>query len=123
MTEPLGLAQVEAKILELTDLLERCTHAQRERWEAEAAADAKYDIAFAQAFLQAKEGALPGQEKPDSDMTAKQRATVVTATLLSERNSAHALLESAREAARNYRAAMDGLRSINSNVRSLTVAT
>lgn len=122
MTEPLGLAQVEAKILLLTDLLERCTMAQKQRWEDEQADDAEYDIAFAQAFLQAKEGVLPGQEKPDSDMTAKQRATVVTAEKLRARNSSHALLESAREAARNYRAALDGLRSINTNVRELTAA-
>ena len=120
MSEPLGLAQVEAKILELVDLLEHCTHAQRERWEADAEADRAYDVAFAQAFLQAKEGVLPGQEKPDSDQTAKHRATVLTADLLSERNAAHALLESAREAGRNYLAALDGLRSINTNVRELT---
>lgn len=119
---PIALADVEAKILEMVDLLERATHAQRDRWEADAAADHAYDVAFAQAFLQAKEGVLPGQEKPDSDGTAKMRATVLTADLLSARNAAHALLESAREAARNYRAALDGLRSINTNVRELTVA-
>jgi hypothetical protein len=120
MTEPIALAQVEERILDLTRLLEACTQAQKARWEADAAADAAYDIAFAQAFLQAKEGVLPGQEKADSDQTAKMRATVLTSSLLSERNSAHALLESAREAARNYRAALDGLRSINANVRELT---
>lgn len=120
MTEILGLAQVEHKILELIDLLERCTHAQKGRWEQDAQADAEYDIAFAQAFLQAKEGALPGQEKGDSDLTAKQRATLVTGDLLTRRNAAHALLESAREAGRNYRAALEGLRSINTNVRELT---
>jgi hypothetical protein len=42
---------------------------------------------------------------------------------LTRRNAAHAVLESAREAARNYRASLDGLRSINTNVRSLTVAS
>lgn len=122
MDEPISLAHVEQKILELTDLLERCTHAQRDRWEADGEADAEYDIAFAQAFLQAKEGVLAGQEKPDSDQTAKHRATLLCADKLRTRNSTHALLESAREAARNYRAALDGLRSINTNVRSLTVA-
>jgi hypothetical protein len=120
--EPMGLAQVEAKIVELVRLLEQCTLAQRERWEADGAADAAYDIAFAQAYLQAKEGALPGQEKGDSDLTAKHRATLVCSEALSRKNSAHALLESAREAARNYRAALDGLRSINTNVRELTSA-
>lgn len=116
----MGLAQVEAKILELIDLLERCTHAQRGRWEEHGQADAAFDIAFAQAFLQAKEGVLPGQEKGDSDNTAKQRATLLTAEQLTRRNAAHALLESAREAGRNYRAALDGLRSINTNTRELT---
>lgn len=120
MDEPLTLAAVESKILELTDLLELATNKQRERWEADAETDAAYDIAFAQAFLQAKEGALPGQTKGDSDQTAKQRATTVVADKLTDRNIAHAHLESAREAARNYRAALDALRSINANARALT---
>lgn len=120
--EPLGLHQVEQKILEISDLLDKSTLAQKKRWEADAAADTAYDIAFARAFLLAKEGALPGQEKPDSDLTAKQRATVVCQRELTERNAAKALLESAREASRNYRSALDGLRSINANVRELTVS-
>lgn len=118
--EPLGLAQVERKILEFVDLLEQATHAQRKRWEEHGEADAAYDIAFAQAFLLAKEGALPGQEKGDSDLTAKQRAIVVCADALRHRNTTHAVLESAREAARNYRQQLDALRSICANVRSLT---
>jgi hypothetical protein len=118
--EPLGLAQVEAKILELVTLLENCTHAQRRRWEEAADADTRFDVAFAQVFLQAKEGLLPGQDKPDSDQTAKQRATLICEDELTARNATHALLESAREAARNYRAGLDGLRSINANVRELT---
>lgn len=121
MTEPISLMHVEAKILELIEHLESATHAQRKRWEHDAAADTAYDVAFAQAFLLAKEGELPGQTKGDSDQTAKQRATTVCADKLRERNASHALLESAREAARNYRAALDALRSINANVRSLTV--
>lgn len=121
MREPLSLMDVETKILDLVDLLERATHSQRQRWEADGEADAEYDIAFAQAFLLAKEGALPGQIKGDSDLTAKQRATTVCADKLRERNATHALLESAREAARNYRAALESLRSINANVRHLTV--
>lgn len=100
-TEPLGLAQVEQKILELVDLLEKSTQAQKKRWEADAQADHAYDVEFAKAFLKAKVGALPGQTKGDSDMTAKHRATVATDKRLSERNTAHALLESAREAARH----------------------
>lgn len=119
-TEPIALAQVEERILELTRLLESSTLAQKRRWEEDAAANTAHDIAFAQAFLQAKEGVLPGQEKPDSDMTAKHRATVLCAEQVTRRNIAHALLESAREASRNYRSALDGLRSINANVRSLT---
>lgn len=120
--EPIGLAQVEAKILEISGLLEQSTLAQKKRWEAAAAADTAFDVAFGKAFLLAKEGRHDGQVKPDSDLTAKQRATVLCESTLTEKNVAHALLESAREAARNYRAALDGLRSINSNVRELTVA-
>lgn len=121
MREPLALMDVESKMLELIALLERATHSQRQRWEADGQADAEYDIAFGQAFLLAKEGALPGQSKGDSDMTAKQRATVVCADKLRERNATHALLESAREAARNYRTAIEALRSLNANARALTV--
>lgn len=121
-TEPIALAQVEQKILEISDLLEQSTHAQKKRWETAAAADTSFDVAFAKAFLLAKEGAHEGQVKADSDLTAKQRATVLCEKELTAKNVAHALLESAREAARNYRAALDGLRSINSNVRELTVA-
>lgn len=119
--EPIGLAQVEQKILEAVAALEKATLLQKKRWEEASATDTAYDIAFAQAFLLAKEGRIAGQDKPDSDMTAKQRATVVCEVELTKRNAAHAVLESAREAARNYRASLDGLRSINTNVRSLTV--
>lgn len=119
--EPIGLAQVEQKILEAVSALEKATLLQKKRWEEDAAADAAYDLAFARAYLLAKEGQLPGQDKGDSDQTAKQRATVVCEVELTQRNAAHAVLESAREAARNYRASLEGLRSINSNVRQLTV--
>lgn len=122
MTEPIGIVTVEQKITEIVNLLERSTSATKERWEQAAAADTAFDIAFAQAFLQAKEGALPGQVKPDSDMTAKQRATMLCAEKLTQRNATHALLESAREASRNYRSALEGLRSLNANVRELTAA-
>lgn len=121
LIEPIGLARIEQKILEAVEALEKATSLQKKRWEEAAAADTAYDIAFAQAFLLAKEGRIAGQDKADSDMTAKQRATAVCEVELTKKNATHAVLESAREAARNYRAALDGLRSINTNVRSLTV--
>lgn len=121
LMEPIGLAHIEQKILEAVEALEKATLLQKKRWEEAAAADTAYDIAFAQAFLLAKEGRIAGQEKADSDMTAKQRATAVCENELTQKNATHAVLESAREAARNYRASLDGLRSINTNVRSLTV--
>lgn len=116
MTEVVGLAQVEAELLRLSGMLEKATHAIRERAISAAEADTAFDIAFSKAFLLAKEDGK-------SDQAAKAQATVLCAEQLTLRNATKAVYESARSAAGNYRAQLDALRSINSNVRSLTVAS
>lgn len=115
MTEVVGLAQVESELLRLSGMLEKATHAIRERATAAAEADTDYDIAYSKAFLLAKEDGK-------SDQAAKARAIVLCSKELTLRNASQAVYESAREAARNYRAQLDALRSINTNTRALTVA-
>jgi hypothetical protein len=115
MAEVVGLAQVESELMRLSGMLEKATHAIRQRAEAAADADTTYDIAFSKAFLLAKEDGL-------TDPSCKAQALVLCANELTLRNATQALYESAREAARNYRCQLDALRSINSNVRALTVA-
>lgn len=116
MSQVVGLAEVESEIRRLSELLEKCTHAIRQRAEAAATADTTYDIAYSKAFLLAKEDGR-------SDQASKAQATVLCANELTLRNATQALYESAREAARNYRAQLDALRSINTNTRALTVAS
>lgn len=115
MGDVVGLAQVESELMRLSDQLEKVTHAIRTRAQAAAEADTTYDIAFSKALLLAKEDGK-------TDPQAKAQATVLCAYELTMRNATQALYESAREAARNYRAQLDALRSINSNTRALTVA-
>lgn len=110
-----SLAHVESELIRLSAQLEKVTHAIRQRAQDAAEADTAYDIAHSKALLLAKEDKL-------TDAAAKARAIVLCADELTMKNATQALYESAREAARNYRAQLDALRSINSNIRSLTVA-
>lgn len=116
MSATVGLAEVEAELVRISAVLEKCTHAIRQRAEAAAEADTNYDIAYSQKFLLAK-------EEGKSDAASKAQATVLCAKELTQRNATQALYESAREASRNYRAQLDALRSINTNTRALTVAS
>lgn len=121
MSEPLALADVEARIMDLDRLLEAATHAQRQRFCEAADADTAYDVAYSQAFLLAKEGKLAGQESRASDLAAKAHAIVVCADKLTQRNITAALLESAREAARNARAQLEAMRTLAATARALTI--
>lgn len=115
MDEPVGLAHVESELLRVADLLEKVTHAIRTRSVKAAETDTAYDIAFSKALLVAKEAGA-------TDPAAKATATVECADQLTERNIAEALYQSARSAGANYRAQLDALRSVATNIRSLTVA-
>lgn len=107
---PLSQADVESEIFRLSALCEKATQEVRRRGEAAANARTEYKIAFAQARLKAT-GKTVGERE--------DRATVETANLLREHELTQALFESAREAGRNYRAQLEGLRSINANLRPL----
>lgn len=114
MIEPVSQAHIESEILRFSQLLESAVQAGKRRGEEAAMADTNFDIAYSKAFLLAKEDKL-------SDQAAKARAIVLSADLLSLRNATETLYDSSKEAGRNYRAILDGLRTINANLRPLVV--
>lgn len=107
MSAPLTQAEVESEIMRLGELAEAVTHQLRKRAEAAAEARTAYKVAYAKEYLTA--GGTVGER----DATA----TVATADLLLAREIAEALERAAQEAGRNYRAQLDSLRSINSNLK------
>lgn len=112
MTEPVSQAHIESEILRFSALLESAVQAGKRRGEEAAAADTDFDIAYSKAFLLAKEDKL-------SDQAAKARAIVLCEHQLRLRNATEALFDSSKEAGRNFRAILDGLRTINANLRPL----
>lgn len=108
---------VEKKLLELSDLLEDATNKILKRSIDAAHADADYKIAWAKSVTLARAG--------ERKMTVDEvEATAATATQNEYRNKVvtQAVLDSAREAARNIRSQLDALRSVNSNMRALVTA-
>ena len=101
-------AQVENEIMRLSDLLEKVTteHAERARHAAET--DVAYDLAYARARLQQKDGTVADRDA---------HATLMCEDALLAKRMAEARYKAAQEAGRNYRAQLDALRSINANVR------
>lgn len=113
MSTPLTQHEVESEIVRLGQLAEKVTRDLRTRAEAAAQARTTFKVEHAKAYLEA-EGTGP---------TRDATATVATARLLLDREIAEALERAAQEAGRNYRAQLDSLRSINANLRPLTVAS
>ena len=109
MHEPFAQTEVESEIRRLSELAEKVTTEIATRARASAVADGRYTAEHAKAFLAA--------EGPVAEREAK--AAVVTAEEYEDRKIAEALLLSAQEAGRNYRAQLDALRSINANHRAL----
>lgn len=107
---PVSQVEIEQNIMRLSELCEKATHEVRKRGEAKANARTEYAVEFAKARLKAQGGTVAERE---------DEATVVTAGMLAQKEFTEALFESAREAGRNYRAALDAMRSINSNLRAL----
>lgn len=108
---------VEREMLRLVDLLTEATNKILTRSREAAVADADYKVANAKAILLARAG--------ERKMTVDEvEATAVIATQNEYRNKVvtAGVLDSAREAARNIRAQMDALRSVNSNLRVLVTA-
>jgi hypothetical protein len=109
MSEPLSQAQVEAEIMRLSGLAEKATHEIAKRARAAAEADVAWKVGYAKAFLLA-DGTGPARDA---------QATVECADEYAAKKSSEAVLMSAQEAGRNYRAQLDALRSINANHRAL----
>jgi hypothetical protein len=109
----LAQADVENEIMRLSGLAEKVTLEMAKRAQASAEADADYKVAHAKAFL-AADGSVAVREAI---------AAVETETLYRDRKIAEAKLLSAQEAGRNYRAQLDSLRSVNSNLRALVTGS
>lgn len=109
MSDPIIQVDIESEILRLSGLAEKVTQELAKRAKAAAEADVAYKVAHAKALLLA--------EGPQYVRDAE--ATVQTSRELSEKRATEALLLSAQEAGRNYRAQLDSLRSINANHRAL----
>lgn len=95
--------------MRLSALAEKVTLEMAKRAQASAEADADYKVSHAQAFLKA--------DGPVAEREAV--AAIECADLYRDRKIAEAKLLSAEEAGRNYRAQLDSLRSVNSNLRAL----
>lgn len=109
MTAPLTQVDIESEIVRLSRLAEQVTQKLAERARAAAEADVAYKVAHAKALLVA--------EGPQYVRDAE--ATVATEQEFTAKRTTEALLLSAQEAGRNYRAQLDSLRSINANLRAL----
>lgn len=109
MDDPIPQVQIETEIMRLAGLAESVTQELAKRARAAADADVAYKVAHAKALLAA--------EGPQYVRDAE--ATVRTEDVYRERKISDARLLAAQEAGRNYRAGLDGLRSINANHRAL----
>lgn len=96
--------------MRISGLCERVTTEIAQRARANAEADARYKKAHASAFLMAQGKTVGDRES---------QAALETDAEYTERRVTEALLLAAQEAGRNYRAQLDALRSINSNLRAL----
>lgn len=105
----LAQAEVEQEIIRIAALAEKVTQEIAKRAVYAAEADAAYKTGHAQAYLKA--------DGPVAERDAL--AAVETQALYRDKRVAEARLLSAQEAGRNYRAQLDSLRSINSNLRAL----
>lgn len=107
--EPLVQADVEAEILRLSRMAEEVTQKLAQRARVAAEADVVWKLCHDKALLLA--------EGPQYVRDAE--ATVKCEREYTEKRTSEALLLSAQEAGRNYRAQLDALRSINANLRPL----
>lgn len=99
---------VESEISRLCELAEKVTTEIAKRAVAAAEADANYKRSHAAAWLMA-------QGKTVGDREAQ--AAIETADEYMQRRIAEARLLASQEAGRNFRAQLDALRSLNSNLR------
>ena len=108
MDEVITQVEVERELLRLCGLTEKALGEVRRRGEALARARVAFKLARARAYLMA-EGTVPEREAHADEQTGEQ---------MLDYEMAEALSRSAQEAGRTYRAQLDVLRSINSNLRA-----
>jgi hypothetical protein len=108
-TDPVTPAAVETEIMRLSGLLDLATSETAKRAREAAEARVKAKVAYAQAFLTA-EGPVEAR---------KASATIQSQDAQLAAEIADARLLGSQDAARNMRAQLDALRSVNANVRHL----
>lgn len=109
----LSMGALEKRILACCDMLERATHAVKERGAEFAEADAAFDKAFYSELLRVK----VTENLPE--YACKARAMDVAAGLNVQRKILEVRYESAREAGRNLRVEAELLRTLAANLRPL----
>lgn len=105
---PISQVEVEDELLRLSGLLERQVSELAKRARAAAEAEADHKIAYAKATL-AVEGPTVAEREA--------KATLAVEDTYRAWRAAEAVKLAAQEAGRSYRAQLDALRSINSNLR------
>lgn len=113
MSDPITQVEVESEILRLSDLLERKTESLAVLGRAAAEAEVAYKRAYAVAYLKA------GLERKVPVAEREATATVQTADALLVRRTAEVSYEAAREMCRTIRENLQGLRSLNANIRGM----
>lgn len=108
MTAVLAPVEVENEIWRISALCEKVTTEIAQRARAAAEADVAYKLANAKAMLRS-DGKTVGDRESEAIQVCEDeyRARRIT----------EALLLAAQEAGRNYRAQLDAMRSINTNLR------
>jgi len=105
----LSQVEVEQELMRLSQMAEKALQELAKRARAAAEAEVAHKVARAKALL-AAEGTVAEREA---------LADVQTERLFLQRRMAEALLLSAQEAGRTYRAQLEAIRSVNVNLRGL----
>lgn len=113
-------AEVERRIMQLSDDLEGLTTEIADRAEAAAIAEAAYKTAFAQERMKARARPGHGPQGRTTADEAEDRAIAACKDQLLEHVITEAVFLSAREALRSKTTQMDALRTIAANIRAAT---
>jgi hypothetical protein len=109
----LSMGALEKRILHCCDLLERATHAVKERGVAFSEADAEFDRVFYRTLLETR------MRAKEPEYVCKAAAMDEASALNQQRKILETAYESAREAGRNLRAEAELLRTLCANLRPL----
>ncbi len=103
MTHVLTPVEVESEIFRLSNLLEKATTELSKRARRNAEAETDYKISFAKAMLKAQGDTVGAREA---------EAMLIVEDQFHTRHLTAALLQSAQEASRNYRAQLSAMQSV-----------